>query len=255
MTASKLSQHEAFSHDTALEFYGLEAARYVKAEARKSRPEEALHVCAPKRSKRVRRKGLITHLWTADMEATILGELRIVSAPACWAQMALRCNTHELMLMAAMMTCRDSERRVCSLQDLREYVERNPSFKGRRKCLAALELAPENADSPPEVDLYLLLVSNGLPAPICNYPVRDEQGQMFVDLAYPELKFGLEYEGAYHAGDVRQMRHDRNRQNRLSQQGWSILFVTKDHMQTEETKANLIRTVIQMRMRCLKDCA
>lgn len=269
--APLLSSHEAFSHETALEFYGVDASPYVSKSyvSKNYVPQKedkrtcgvggeghtSLHVCAPTRSKRGHRNGMIAHLWTAEPEITMIGEVRVVSAPVCWAQIAQHCDLHGLILIGALLVCRDPSRRACSLKDLRDYVDQNPGFHGRKKCVKALGLIPENTDSPPEVEVYLLLRKHGIPTPICNLALQDKHGVLYVDLAYPDLKLGIEYEGGYHAKDERQMRRDRERYNRLHQLGWSILFVTKDHMKTELTKLELIRTVTQMREKLKNESA
>jgi very-short-patch-repair endonuclease len=46
-----------------------------------------------------------------------------------------------------------------------------------------------------------------------------------VDLAYPELRLAIEYDGAWH--DERgQFTKDRRRLNRLAAAGWTVLHVT-----------------------------
>jgi very-short-patch-repair endonuclease len=46
-----------------------------------------------------------------------------------------------------------------------------------------------------------------------------------VDLAYPDLRVAVEYDGAWHAAD-RQFARDRRRLNRLTGAGWVVLHVT-----------------------------
>ena len=47
-----------------------------------------------------------------------------------------------------------------------------------------------------------------------------------VDLAWPELKIAIEYDGVWHAGSQGQIDHDRKRLNRLVLSGWIVIHVT-----------------------------
>jgi very-short-patch-repair endonuclease len=57
--------------------------------------------------------------------------------------------------------------------------------------------------------------------------VRDDEGGFVarVDLAFPEHRLAVEYDGAWH-GQVGQLARDRRRPNRLTATGWRVLFVT-----------------------------
>jgi very-short-patch-repair endonuclease len=46
-----------------------------------------------------------------------------------------------------------------------------------------------------------------------------------VDFAYPDLKIAIEYDGLWHA-EPGQFEKDRKRLNRLSAEGWLVIFVT-----------------------------
>jgi len=77
----------------------------------------------------------------------------------------------------------------------------------------------------------LVLVLNGLPAPVTQYRVYDPDDLLVarLDLAYPTAKLGIEYDGAHHrshtefAGDLR-------RDNRLDELGWIVLRFSADEL-------------------------
>lgn len=74
------------------------------------------------------------------------------------------------------------------------------------------------------------VVAAGLPEPVRQFVVTDEHGAFVarVDLAYPEKRLYIEYDGRQH-GDPRQQAKDRDRQNRLSAVGWRPLrFIDED---------------------------
>lgn len=101
--------------------------------------------------------------------------------------------------------------------------------RGARGVAAARQLLPlldPRAESPKESELRLLLHDAGLPPPVPQVEVRDEDG-VFVarlDLAWPDLKVALEYDGAHHR-ERRQHSSDLARHNRLRALGWLVLQV------------------------------
>ncbi|WP_279324937.1 endonuclease domain-containing protein [Bifidobacterium margollesii] len=88
----------------------------------------------------------------------------------------------------------------------------------------------------------------GLGRPEANFRIDlPDGGYRLVDLAYPDLKLAIEYQGAYHA-DPSQMRADASRWNQLRALGWEIVFVTADDLRTDRTR-RLIIEVIRATMR------
>lgn len=79
-----------------------------------------------------------------------------------------------------------------------------------------------------ENELRRLLVSAGLPAPVTQHEIRDERGRFVarVDLAYPEQRVAIEYDGGHHA-DRRQWESDLPRQNRINNVGYHVLRYCK----------------------------
>jgi very-short-patch-repair endonuclease len=64
-------------------------------------------------------------------------------------------------------------------------------------------------------------VLDGLPVPVLQHPV----GPYFLDLAYPAVRVGIEYDGEAHRTQRRAMR-DLDRQAYLSDAGWKVLRFT-----------------------------
>lgn len=115
--------------------------------------------------------------------------------------------------------------RVCGLSAVRELAATLTgagSARARRVCA----LADGLAGSPQETRLRLLLVRAGLPPPRAQVEVRDAQGFVArVDLAWPEQRVAVEYDGLWHA-EPGQFARDRRRLNRLHAAGWRVVFVT-----------------------------
>jgi hypothetical protein len=84
------------------------------------------------------------------------------------------------------------------------------------------------ACSPMETRLRLLIVDAGLPRPQVQWVVQDGPARtaVWLDLAWPELKIGIEYEGEIHATPERVLR-DTGRYTRLVDRDWRIYRYTK----------------------------
>jgi len=104
------------------------------------------------------------------------------------------------------------------------------SEHGRNGCGRLRELLGHRAGSPTVTlsDFSLLvrnlLIDAGLPQPVVEYPVTDENGDhiLAVDLAWPRWKRAWELDGlAFHGGRTDHER-DRRKRNRLVEQGWMV---------------------------------
>lgn len=69
-----------------------------------------------------------------------------------------------------------------------------------------------------------------MPAPVPQFAVRvDGRFVARVDLAWPDLRVAVEYDGVWHAEPGRFAR-DRRRLNRLQAAGWRVVFVTAEDL-------------------------
>ncbi|ASW53647.1 DUF559 domain-containing protein [Plantactinospora sp. KBS50] len=120
-------------------------------------------------------------------------------------------------------------RRVVRPAALNRYALARPGWRGARLLREVLPLAEPLAESPMETRLRLLLVDAGLPQPVAQYEVRDGLSRWLarVDLAYPELRIAIEYEGDHHR-ERAHFQRDVSRLNRLRAAGWVVLRFTAD---------------------------
>ena len=112
---------------------------------------------------------------------------------------------------------------LLTLEELADYAER---FRGRRnirRLRRAMQLADGRSESPMETRLRLLLVLAGLPTPEVQYEVW-HAGRFYgrLDLAYPELRLGIEFDGKLHVQAARSAA-DIRRTNGLLELGWRLL--------------------------------
>jgi hypothetical protein len=114
---------------------------------------------------------------------------------------------------------------------------------------AALPLLRTRAESPRESVLRLIIVLSGLPEPECNLNIFDPSGQFLAraDLAYPQFKLMLEYQGDQHRTDRAQWRRDIRRVGSVEDNGWQVLQFTDDDLR--DPTALVARIVRRLRAR------
>jgi hypothetical protein len=101
---------------------------------------------------------------------------------------------------------------------------------GKRGALAqrAAGLVRDGVDSPPESRLRMLVVLAGLPEPTVNHILRDPHTGDWLrrfELAYPELRIAIEYEGRHHRDDDEVWEVDIDRREDLDRRSWRIVQV------------------------------
>jgi len=116
-------------------------------------------------------------------------------------------------------------RGLCRYRQIKAAWVRAGRVRGGDRLRSAL--APYAAGARPrsekEAHLLRLFHSWGLPAPECQYVIRDERGRFVakVDFAWVPWHFGLEYDGdEFHP--PRRWGHDDWRQARIERTGWRI---------------------------------
>jgi hypothetical protein len=92
--------------------------------------------------------------------------------------------------------------RLITKADLTRFAAGRPYWPGGGQLHRVLFASDACSGSPMESRLRLLLVAGGLPWPVTQYEVRTAEGLFvaWLDLAYPEHKLGIEYEGDHHGG-------------------------------------------------------
>ena len=125
--------------------------------------------------------------------------------------------------------------RLATRAELEREVDRARGARGVLVAREALALCDGRAESPPESQVRVALVQAGL-RPVPQHEVRDARGGLVarVDLAFPEHRLAIEYDGrAAHSGDEAFVR-DRQRQNALVAMGWRVLRLTAEDLRRPE---------------------
>jgi very-short-patch-repair endonuclease len=138
-------------------------------------------------------------------------------------------------------------RRGISRPDLLAYAHEHRREYGARKAELALQLVEPLAESPQESRLRVYLVLGGLPRPTVQFRViHDGRFVARVDLAWPQQRLAVEYDGEWHSGRG-QLAKDRQRIRALSAAGWYVYPVTKYDMRSPDVLVKDIGQVLASR--------
>jgi hypothetical protein len=141
--------------------------------------------------------------------------------------------------------------RAVSVHGLEAFARIRRLWPGATLFSARLAEAEPLAESPMETLLRLLITDAGLPRPIAQHRVTGGNGRFLgrVDLAYPELRIAIEYEGDHHR-ERDTFRKDIARKRRLEEAGWLVLrFTVNDVLRTPAETARVITAAHARRSR------
>lgn len=108
-------------------------------------------------------------------------------------------------------------------EEVLALARRHPGVRGTLRIPRVVALADPRAESPAESRMRAAIVLAGLPTPALQHPV----GHYFLDLAYPEVSLGIEYDGRDHLTPGR-ARRDLRREAALARAGWDLLHIGGD---------------------------
>lgn len=112
--------------------------------------------------------------------------------------------------------------------DCRSVRTERRGSRGSARLARALELSVDGVRSRPETFLRLAAQRYDFPPPTVGHAVAFDGWVATPDLAWPELKVLVEYEGDHHRTSARQFRHDIRRFERYQDAGWSPVRATAD---------------------------
>lgn len=220
------------SHWTALALSGLPTP---------SGPGGALHVTVPGAGSRPTWSGVVAH--RADsLPAYVVDGVVVSGAVRSWCDSAAlvaasgagrpdptRPRDRRRPDLADLVAAGDAlaARRATTLRDIAIVLAGRPRGRGVRPARRASLLLDPRAESPQESRLRVVLTLAGQAPPAVQHEVRSPSGSFVarVDLAYPEARLAVEYDGDHHR-DRKQWRHDLARRERLEALGWRVVVVT-----------------------------
>lgn len=215
---------EAFSHSTAALLFGAP----LPASARALHP---VHVLSPGVS-RARSRGTIGHRSATPFPIVLRFGLPIVTPATAWIQLAAILTREDLtavgdFLVTGVRFGRARESPLAGLNELVSALDESPGCRGARTARWASHRIRVGPASRTETLLRLLIVAAGLPEPVIGHPVP-VGGSLVLhpDLAYPDLRIAIEYEGDGHRESTRWER-DIERRELLEEAGWRVIRVTR----------------------------
>lgn len=151
-------------------------------------------------------------------DVVVLDDVPVTSAPrTAWDVAALESAGTAVAALDAMVRSG-----AVSYVDLQTMAAEGAGRWGVTKVRRAVPLVDARAASAPESRVRVALVLAGL-APVPQYAVRDGGAVLgWVDLAFPEERLAIEYEGAYHFEGTQIVRDDA-RIARLVAAGWRVI--------------------------------
>lgn len=218
------------SHHTAAHLYGVPLPDDLARDT-------SIHVTGVALSSRSRRPGVVGHRRPlATSETTQFSGIPIVTPERMWLDLAgvlLAAREEELVIAGDHLVTPPwwSGRRVeplTTVDGLKQAMDAAGTFKGVRLARAALPQVRVGADSRTETLLRLELIRSGLPEP--KLQVFPATGAPFTaDMAYPQWKIALQYDGGHHLTREQQVR-DARRDAWFQQHGWMVIRVTSDDL-------------------------
>jgi very-short-patch-repair endonuclease len=203
-----------------------------------------IHISRPDTLAISRRRGVIGHRgrFFAD-EIVELNGILVTSRARTWLDIARRMSVDELTVVAdhlLRLPRPEFEGRSevhATPEELAEMLDRHKGTPGIRKARLALEQSRIGADSAPETRLRLALERAGLPEAQLNVATVLSAGVVRQpDLAYSEYRVAVEYEGEGHS-DPAQIVRDIDREEDFAKAGWTLLRVSRRHMEHEAKAA------------------
>lgn len=132
-----------------------------------------------------------------------------------------------------------------TMDDIRQFLARYGDFPGSDKCQQSIDFITVVTDSTMECRTLLALLRQGLPHPAIHHRiVLTTLGEAaVVDLAYPEQRTIIEYDGDAHRQDKRQFRRDERKRQAMRADGYEVIVAFADDILTPRGRDEFVRRV------------
>jgi hypothetical protein len=191
--------------------------------------ETALHVGVHAGDRRVDALGIVGHHVRIGSDDVVTHRsLRMTSVARTWCDLA-----SSQLTLAELVAAGDRalwHRHATSTRD--EIGACIRSYEGRRGALLmrqAFSLLTNKADSAPESEVRVAIISAGFPPPEVNVEIRLSTGEtLHPDLSWPEFKIAIDYEGDHHRVERDQWHQDIQRFRAFNDAAWRIYRATAE---------------------------
>jgi hypothetical protein len=175
--------------------------------------------------------------------------MQCASPLAAWTQMTHYLSADRVIELADSMMRRNTDLKLLTPDDFKEYLTRHTHFAGRSKCTAALKFIAPDTDSPPETHLRLFLQRLDVTPLLVNPIIKGKNKTWQVDLAHQASRTVYEYDGIFHNTDSDQWTRDPEKRQDLDDSGWHVFNVTAKMLNNptkrEELQTSIRRKVIE----------
>lgn len=194
------------------------------------------------------------HIWkplSAAHNARINKHVHALNLVHTWAQLAAHMSLESLVILGDATLTAIARKPSLSggrtadgiYQDFVRQVTELPKFNAKSKCMIALAFITPRVDSPMESKTRIATTKYGLPPAVTNYTVPgatfSNGAPITLDLAWPEFRVAIEYDGDHHRTDKAQWRRDNDKRELLRHHHWIVLIATAANMADEPSQAEL----------------
>ncbi|NUT57365.1 MAG: DUF559 domain-containing protein [Agromyces sp.] len=221
----RMREHEAFSHSTAAELWGLPLPRRLTDDRR-------IHVATWSGVQPPRGAGVIGHRSLEPPSLRSRRGVRLVAPAEAWCQLASLLGERELIVAGDRLLGLPTP--LATEAEIDAAIARYGSRRGALTLGRARLRLRCRSESPRETLLRLDVVDAGFPEPEPNGVIRLRSGRSTRgDLVFRRQRVILEYDGQHHREDDLQWAKDVDRLNELAADGWIVIRVNKKSRRAE----------------------
>lgn len=228
---------EFFSHATAANLYDLPLPRQL---------QDRVELDVSGRTSRPRAVGVLGHR-SLDSPLRHIHGLPVTEASRLFLELATILDADGLIIAGDALVRRKLP--PTTFGELQAELER-PGARNSRFARAALRMVRPGTDSPMETRLRLAIVRAGLKEPVIGQVVRSSAGDYLgrPDLAYPNERIAIEYEGGHHRTDARVFVDDITRRELMQDAGWLVIrVISRDVLGPQHRLIDRIRRALAER--------
>ncbi|HET7725461.1 MAG TPA: hypothetical protein VFK68_12530 [Propionibacteriaceae bacterium] len=191
----------------------------------------------------IRRRGMIGHRGLFNREVVTSAGLPVTSLAETWVDMGelirpgFPLGLDDLVVMGDAVATK-----LGSVEPLHEALCARVGPRGKLTLLEALTWIRVGSESPGETRARLVLVRAGLPEPELNQPVYAAGGRWLgrPDMRWVAQRVLLEYQGREFHDSDEQRAADKVRFRRFGDDGWSVLDVWDEDVNTDAARVALV---------------
>lgn len=190
-----------------------------------------LHCLLPRGGRTRIGRGAVVHRGGPVAMADV-GRLRLPVQGEVLRQLGTTLRPWDLVAVAEAMIGPQARFPGQSVEALRAVLASTPGRAGTPAARRALGMALPEVRSPGETVMRLVIAAVGLPRPVPNLRVTDprDRSVRYIDLAWEEVRLGLEYDGDGHRTTKGQWRRDEERRDQLAGLGWTLVRANGDDL-------------------------